>query len=408
MSLVSRREMLEGLTGGAFIVSGESASSNENSLWTRLADNSEYLFEPGLNYLNTAALGPTPRSVLDTVLKAWYELELNPVINAYGQGAVHTATDHAREQVGALIGCTAQELLITRSATEAMNSVALGINLDRGDRVLTTNVEHEGGRVGWEHLVRRRGVVIEEIKIAPGDFDVSAIVKRFEGAITARTKVISVSHVIASTGLRMPITEIASLAKTRGIACVVDGAQAVGCIDVDVRKLGCHAYVATGHKWLMGPKGTGFLFVSKDASSLIQPVQRENGVRFVNSSTGMGNLPLVIGFGAAVEAMRKRGMSDVERRITQLRDRAYAGLIKIPRIQVVSPPPGPLATALVAFKLPEGLSGNAFRDTLLKKYRIVVKVEPRQMFNGNRISPHIFNTEKDIDGAITAIRAELA
>ena len=401
--------MLEGVASGAFLVSGESlVRSRDNSPQARLADNSEYLLEPGLNYLNTAALGPTPRSVLDRVLKAWYELELNPVINAYGAGAAHVATDHARQEVAALIGCTADELLITRSATEAMNSVALGLNLDRGDRVLTTNVEHEGGRVGWDYLERRRGIVIDVVHITPGDFDTRAILSRFANAITERTKVISVSHVIASTGLRMPIAEIAALAKTHGIVCVVDGAQAVGCIDVDVRKLGCQAYVATGHKWLMGPKGTGFLFISKDASSLIQPVQRENGVRFVGSSTGMGNLPLVVGLGAAVEATRKRGMGAVEKRIIELRDRAYAGLSKITKIQVVSPPPGPLATALVAFKLPDAVSGVAFRDTLLEKYRIVVKVEPKQMFNGNRISPHIFNTEKDIDAAINAIRAELA
>jgi selenocysteine lyase/cysteine desulfurase len=329
-------------------------------------------------------------------------------MNAYGNGAVHVATDNAREQVAALIGCTADELLITRSATEAMNSVALGLNLERGDRVLTTDVEHEGGSVGWKYLKRRRGIEIDVVSIAPGDFDTKAIISRFEQAITDRTKVISVSHVISSTGLRMPIAEIAALAKKRGVLCVVDGAQAVGGIDLDVKKLGCHAYVATGHKWLMGPKGTGSLYISKDASSLIQPVQRENGLRFVTGSTGIGSLPLVVGLGAAVEAMRKRGMATVEKRIIELRDRAYAGLTKISKIQVVSPPPGPLVTALVAFKLPDSVNSRAFREVLLKKYRIVVKEEPRRVFNGNRISPHIFNTEAEIDAAIKAIRAELA
>jgi selenocysteine lyase/cysteine desulfurase len=409
MSNLSRRELLAGLTTGAVLVSEESLAWSEGiDSVARLANNSEYLFEPGMNYLNTAALGPTPRTVLDKVLKAWYELELNPVMMAYVDGAVHVATDHAREQVAALIGCTADELLITRSATEAMNCVALGLNLDRGDRVLTTDVEHEGGSVCWSYLKRHRGIDIDKVSIAPGDFDTAGVISRFEQAITDRTKVISVSHVITSTGLRMPIAEIAALAKNRGILCVVDGAQAVGGIDVDVKKLGCHAYVATGHKWLMGPKGTGFLYINKEASSLIQPVQRERGVRFVGQATGMGSLPLVVGLGAAVEAMRKRGMATVEKRIIELRDRAYAGLSKISKIQMVSPPPGPLTTALVAFKLPDSVNSGAFREVLLKKYRIVVKVEPKRVFNGNRISPHIFNTEKDIDAAIKAIRTELA
>ena len=389
------------LSGGSFSL------SKGSPVETHLADNSEYMFEPGLNYLNTAALGPTPRSVLDKVLKAWYELELDPVMMAYANGAAHVATDRAREQLAALINCNADELLITRSATEAMNTVALGLNLNRGDRVLTTDVEHEGGTNGWEYLKRHRGIEIDVISIPTGDFDTTGILGRFEKAITEKTKVINVSHIVSSTGLRMPIVDIAALAKKRGALCVVDGAQAIGGIEVDVRKLGCDAYVGTGHKWLMGPKGTGFLHISKNASSSIQPVQRQQGVRFVVGSTGIGNLPLVVGLGAAVEAMQKRGMASVEKRIIELRDRAYAGLSKISKIQLVSPPPGPLTTALVAFKLPETVKSGALREVLLRKHRIVVKVTGKQ-FNGNRISPHIFNTEKDIDAAINAIRVELA
>jgi selenocysteine lyase/cysteine desulfurase len=203
----------------------------------------------------------------------------------------------------------------------------------------------------------------------------------------------------------MPIAEIADLAKNRGILTVVDGAQAVGGIEVDVKKLRCDAYVSTGHKWLMGPKGTGFLYIGKDASSSIQPIQRENGFRFVVGSTGIGSFPLVVGLGAAVEAMQKRGMSSVEKRIIQLRDRAYSDLATIPKIQLVSPPPGPLATALVAFKLPDSVKSGAFRQVLLEKRRIVIKVTGK-WFNGNRISPHIFNSERDIDNAIHAIRSE--
>jgi selenocysteine lyase/cysteine desulfurase len=405
MTKLSRRQVIAGITSGAFALSA-APSLLAKDLEPLLADNSEYMFEPGLNYLNTAALGPTPRSVLDRVLKAWYELELDPVMMSYANGAVHVATDEARKQVAALVNCNADELLITRCATEAMNTVALSLNLNRGDRVLTTDVEHEGGLNGWDYLKRRNGIDIDFVSIAPGDFDTRGIISRFEKAITEKTKVISVSHIISSTGLRMPIADIAALAKKRGILSVVDGAQAVGGIEVDVKKLGCDAYVGTGHKWLMGPKGTGFLYISKDASASIQPVQRENGFRYVVGSTGIGSLPLVVGLGAAVEAMNKRGMPAVEKRIIELRDRAYEGLTKISKIQVVSPPPGPLATSLVAYKLPDAIKARAFQEVLLKKYRIVIKVSGKQ-FNGNRISPHIFNSESDIDAAINAIRAEL-
>ena len=406
MTKLSRRDLLAGLGSGTVMLGGGSLArlTAANSV----AANSEYLFEPGMNYLNTAALGPTTRSVLDAVLKSWYELELNPVMMAYANGAVHVATDEARKQIGSLINCDADELLLARSATDAMNSIALGVALNQGDRVLTTSAEHEGGLNGWEYLKRRRGVEVDLVSIAPGDFDTKAIIGRFEMMITDRTKVIVVSHVISSTGLRLPVTELVALAKSRGILSVIDGAQAVGGIDVDVKRLGCDAYVGTGHKWLMGPKGTGFVYINKDKNSFIQPVQREDGMRFVVGSTGVGSLPLVVGLGAACEAMSKRGMALVEKRIIELRDRAYEGLTKISKIQIVSPPPGPLTSALVSYKLPDSIAGNVFREQLQKKYRIVLKVIPKKQFNGNRISPHIFNTEKDIDAVVRAIRTELS
>ncbi|MGH9940689.1 MAG: aminotransferase class V-fold PLP-dependent enzyme, partial [Blastocatellia bacterium] len=100
---------------------------------------------------------------------------------------------------------------------------------------------------------------------------VCAVCLRFAAAITRNTRVISVSHVLTSTGLRMPVAELAALARDRGVLCVVDGAQAVGQIAVNVSALRCHAYAASGHKWLMGPKGTGLLYVSPDAADAIAP-----------------------------------------------------------------------------------------------------------------------------------------
>ena len=403
MITVTRREMITGLglAAGATALGGSSAGASASG-------SSEYMFASGLNYLNTAALGPTPRYVLDATLRAWYELESNPVMMAYGEGAVHKATDTARAELAMLLGCAADELLITRSATTAMTAVAFGIDLARGDRVLTTDVEHEGGSAAWKYLKNHRGVEIDVVSIPPTDHDVNGILVRMEQALTKQTKVISVSHVITSTGLRMPIEKIAALAKDRGILCVVDGAQAVGCIDVDVRSLGCHAYIGTGHKWLMGPKGTGFAFIDKDAVELIRPVERDEGVRFVNGSTGVGSLPLVVGLGAAAQTLRKRGMAEVERRTLSLRNRAFAGLKTIPKIEVVSAPPGPLATALVSFRLPDNIDSRALRNELLDKHKIVVKVGEKRWFNGNRISPHIFNTEAEVDAAVKAIRTLLA
>lgn len=368
---------------------------------------SEYLLGSGLTYLNTASLGPTPRAVLNRTLEAWTQLESNPVYMAYGDGPALAAADRTRDQAASLLGCTADEILITRSTTDAMNSLAQGIRLVPGDRVLTTDQEHEGGSLGWHYRSRRDGVHLDVVSLAPEDHDPGEIVRRFAAAITPATRVISVSHIITSTGYRMPITEIAQLAKNRGALCIVDGAQAVGQIDVNVKSLGCHAYATAGHKWLMGPKGTGLLYVDREAVG-IEPIQWEDGRKFVAPSTGVGSLPLAVGLGAAIEWMRARQMTAVESYNFELRNRAHAGLQKISKLRVVSAPPGPLATALVAARLPADIDSRQVRDVLRERHGIIIKMVEKRWFNGIRLSPHIFNTAAEIDAALRAIRAVLA
>jgi len=369
----------------------------------------EYGFAPGLTYLNTASLGPTPKDVLATMTQAWAELETNPVGMAYGAGALLARTDQARAAVAGLMGCGADEILITRSATDAMNIIASGTRLGPGDRVLTTNQEHEGGAYCWTNLARRRDVAVDVIPIAPEDRDPARIVERFARAIRPGTRVISVSHVISATGHRMPIAEIAGLARSRDVLCVVDGAQAIGQIPVDVKALGCHAYAATGHKWLMGPKGTGILYISPDAGDAIAPVQLEDGHRFVSNATGVGCLPLAIGLGAAADAMLARSVAAVQAHNLSLRNAAYAALARIPRLQMASAPPGdPMGTALVAAYLPTDVDSRAFREALLARHGVVVKMAEKRWFNGFRLSPHLFNDEADIQRALAAIRSLLA
>jgi selenocysteine lyase/cysteine desulfurase len=396
----SRRAFLEAV---GTVPAGAFAASS----WLPGAGSNEYGLDLGLVYLNTASLGPTPGSVLERMVDAWRELERNPVRMAYGDGAVHVATDGVRERTAAFLGCSADELLLTRSTTDAMNAVAMAVRLAPGDRVLTTNLEHEGGINGWRYRARRDGVVIDAVPISPSETDSAAIVRRFADAIRPTTRVISVSHVIATTGVLMPVTEIAALARSRGLLSVVDGAQSVGAVDVDVRAIGCHAYATCGHKWLLGPKGTGMLYISRDAGSAIEPVERQDGRRFVAGSTGMGSLPLVVGLGAAIETVAERGIAAVFRRNIALRNRAYDGFSKIRRLTLASPPPGPLATPLVAAALPQEVSSRELRDALLSRHRVVVKMVDSAFFNGIRLSPHVFNTEADIDAALAALRAEL-
>jgi selenocysteine lyase/cysteine desulfurase len=385
----------------AVSTAGAAASDGE-----RLLDPGALDLEPGLIYFNTASAGPTPRRVLTRTIEAWRKLETNPVPMSYSKEpwSVVSEADRVRGKAAALLGCTAEEILLTSCTSEGMRTLSNGIRLREGDRVLTTDQEHEGGEVGWLYRQRRDGIFVDRVPMPFGDFDSAAIVQRFAAGINARTRVISVSHVLTSSGLRMPIGEIAALARSRGILCIVDGAQAVGEIAVDVKQLGCHAYATSGHKWLMGPKGTGILYVSKDAGEAIEPVQWENSRRYSSDSAGLQPVPLAIGLGEAIDAVSALGMDRIEAHALRLRNLFYEGLAAMP-VRLISPPPGPLATALVAFMLPGGIDSLAVRERMLSGHRIVVKMAEKRWFNGNRFSPHVFNSADEVAAALAALRS---
>lgn len=371
----------------------------------------DYLFEPGLAYFGTATLGPCSRQVFEATTHAWRSLETNPTAMGYPGltvGGPAALAEETRGRGARLLGCAVEEVVITRSTTDGINALAQGMHLGTGDRVLTSDQEHPGGMMGWQHLAHHSGVIIDTITIPPDENDPAGVIARLRQAITPRTRVISISHVLSSTGLRMPIREISALARSREIICVVDGAQAVGGIEVDVKALGCHGYATSGHKWLMGPKGTGLLYISEDANPVIQPIQLEEKRAYYSESSGVGNIPGAIGLGVAIDALDRIGLAEVERHNVELRNHIYdeLGALKVGR--VVSPAPGPLATPLVTFELPSPVDARTLGLTLRDKYHIQVKIVPKSWLNGIRLSPHVFNTGSDVTRLIAALRSELA
>ncbi|MBL0171102.1 MAG: aminotransferase class V-fold PLP-dependent enzyme [Gemmatimonadaceae bacterium] len=370
-----------------------------------LAAGGDFSFAPGITYLQTGSLGPTPRPVIEKVIAAWRELETDPA--AFGYGAHEQAMEGVRAKAAAFIGCTTDELVLTNCTTEGMNWVAQGLTFAAGDRVLTTDQEHPGGRVCWDYVARRYGVVLDVVSIPPGENNAPAIVDRFAQHITPRTRVLSFSHLLTSTGFRMPVAELSALAHARGCMTVVDGAQAVGGIDVNVKALGCDVYATSGHKWLLAPKGTGLLYLSATLGKTIDPIALESGRNAYSASSGVCSLPSVLGLGATFDYHVAIGKSRIESYILALRDRLHAALQQVPKIRVVSAAPGPLTSPLLTYELPPAVDSGAFRQRLIDKYHIEVKAVPANFLNGHRISTHLFNTQRDVETLVTALKAEL-
>ena len=318
-----------------------------------------------LTYLNTASLGPTPRAVLNRTLEASTPARVESGVHGV-TATVRTlaAADRTRDQAASLLRFSADEMLITRGATDAMNSLAQGIRLVPGDRVLTTDQEHEGGSLGWHYRSRRDGVHLDVVSLAPEGARSRRIVRRFAAAIAPATE----GH------QRQPHHHLdriphadngnAQLAKNRGALCIVDGARAdqTNRRQRKVARLSClrdcRTQVVDGSQRHRPP--------------LRRPRSRRHRAHSVGGwpqirrtlHQGVGSLPLAVGLGAAMEWMRARQMTAVESYNFELRNRAYAGLQKISKLRVVSAPPGPLATALVAARLPADIDSRQVRDVL--------------------------------------------
>jgi len=369
---------------------------------------SEYLFAEGITYLNTGTLGPCRRETIEASMKSWEDLESQPV-QFYGLLGAKDLAEKTRETAAKFLGCDLSEIMITNSTTNGMNAVAQGIRLKADDRILATDQEHGGGLHCWEYFQKYHGAVVDKVAIPRGEYNSETIVNLIAKAITKQTKVITVSHVFSSTAIRMPITEISALARSKGIFCIVDGAQAAGAIKVNVKELGCHAYATSGHKWLMGPKGTGLLYISKDAQSSIRPMQFEESYNTYNNTNGVVNLPGILGLAKAIEYLESVGINKIEEHNMTIRNRLYDALRGVPNMTIVSPPAGPLASPMLTLLLSDKFERQPFVKMLQDKHKLVIRPTHKEFgFNGIRFSMHIFNTEKEVDRAAEILRKELA
>ncbi len=362
-----------------------------------------FLLEPGYAYFNTGGLGPSPEPVVAAVDAAWRELELRCETGHGRRVAVH-------EAAAELFGCAEDELAFTRSATESMNLVARGISLRSGDEVVMTTHEHPGGATPWFAVREDIGIVIRTFDPGEGGGDT---LDRLRNVITPRTRVVMVSHITCTHGLAMPMREIAAFCRERGILCVVDGAQAVGQIPVNLNELGCDFFVASGHKWLLGPKGTGLLYVREEMLDRWKPNYvgaysdsgfdllegRFNRLRPATASEyGTRNTPLLLGFGVAFELLNTMGALMFMARGWSLAARLREKLAGIEGVRMVTPSSDGSSASILAFELPAS-GGNPWDwcNMLRRDHGMRLRPVGEAGLSAVRASTHVCNSEDEVD-----------
>lgn len=384
--------VLHGLTGVQAV-----AAPADDSLPERIRR--ELLVPPGRNYLNTGSLGPSPRAVLDTVVDAMWTLERDPVSENWGR--LGQQMEAVRRKVADFIHADAREVLLTRNTTEGLSLVCQVLPLKAGDEIVTTTLEHGGGEVGLEYLVKTRGAVLKKVALPLPPESKEEIISVIEQSLTPATKVLMLSHVNTITGLLMPLAEISAIAKARGIFLLVDGAQAPGLTPVDVKAIGADAYASSGHKWLLGPKETGFLYLKNGFPGSVPPVFALYGSDAYTQSSGTRNVATIMGLGAAIDWHTALGIDTTAKYCLSLRNECYRRLKELKGVKMLSPENPALSTGIVSFEIPHLKNSEIYAR--LREQNVIVKVLPQH--NGIRISCHVFVSSADINQFITLLTA---
>ena len=286
-------------------------------------------------YLNTGSLGPSPRQVVNRIAEILYELEKNPVGNNWGH--LGRQMEEVRQNVADFISAEKEEIILTRNTTEGINLIGSCLALAPGDEILTTTHEHGGGENGLYYLQERAGAVIKKVEIPFPATSPQEVLEAIEAGISDRTRVLLLSHVSTITGLRMPFTQITQLTRPRNILLLADGAQAPGQIPVNVKDLEVDVYTSSGHKWLLGPKETGFLYLRKGIQEQINPVFTRNSNKAYSAASGTRNVASIIALGETLDWHRNIGIKKIEHRCLELANYCIQKIEKIEGLQVISP-----------------------------------------------------------------------
>jgi isopenicillin-N epimerase len=355
--------------------------------------------------LNNGYASPSPR-VVHEALKRYLDLS-NEAPFSYMVQTLEPGIETVRRRIAAEAGCDSEEIAITRNASESLQTAQLGIDLRRGDEVITTNQDYGRMLTTWDQRARRDGIKVTKLSFPvppPGGF--KELAERVERAITPQTRIIHVCHITNLTGQIFPIREIARMARARGIKTIIDGAHAFAHFPYKLRDLECDYYGVSLHKWLLAPIGTGFLHVRRENIRSTWPLQPapEALDGDIRKFEEIGTHPAA-NHNAIAEALTFHQAIGVERRAARmryLRARWENRLAQLPAVQLLTARDPAQSCGLALFRV-EGMSSDAIARRLWEKHRVVVVPIIHPEFEGIRVTPNIYTTLEEIDTFCEAV-----
>lgn len=363
-------------------------------------------------YLNSGWSGPSPLPVIERIREQLeYEAAHGPA-SPDSLPRIREVFQQAQGAAADLLGSSQEEVTLTHNTTEGINLVMQGLPWEKGDELVTCDLEHPAILVP-AYFLQRRGVALRIVPVSPAD-SAARILAKVGEALGPKTRLVALSHIQFTCGLTMPIREIASLAHRHGSLLLVDGAQTAGQIPLNVVELGCDYYAYPSQKWLLGPAGVGALYVRRELIPGLAPILVGGGATASHDRQG-GYVPepglrkfhlstsssaLAAGFAQAIALARSTGLEQIRQRCLDLAFVFRHRVARIPRVSVFSPERPEEACGLVALDL-GGVPPKKLLDYLWSSRRIAARVVGYP--SGVRFSWHYFNTQEEVEAVAEAL-----
>jgi selenocysteine lyase/cysteine desulfurase len=393
-----RDDGLERIFSASALLSSRSPEeiATDEDFWREIQE--AFTVDRSIVNLNNGGVCPSPKVVQDA-MRRYLEFSNQAPVYTMWQ-VLEPQIESVRQRLARAFGCDAEEMAITRNASEALEICQLGLDLRRGDEVLTTEQDYPRMLTTWDQRVRRDGIVLTKIPFPTPPSSMLDLVDRFERAITPRTRVILFCHITNLTGQIFPVKEICQLARSRGIEAIVDGAHAFGHFPFKHADLDCDYYGTSLHKWLLAPHGTGFLYVRKEKIEGLWPMMAAPDAMTgdIRKFEEIGTHPAA-NHNAIAEALTFHDGIGSERkaaRLRFLRDRWMKRLDGQPGVKLHTSFDPAMSCGLANVAV-GGIEPGKIVEHLWKTRRIIVTPINHPACTGIRVTPNVYTTLEEVD-----------
>lgn len=397
----SRRSFLRGLAAGAFAPAA--AGANDEAHWG--AVRAQFPFGEERVPMNAANLCPSPRAVAERVVEATRDIDHD--CSFQNRAKYARLLEESRSKVAGQLGVTPDEIALVRNTSEANNIVNNGVALKAGDEIVLWEQNHPTNNVAWDVRAARFGYAVKRVATPKHPAGIDELTGVFERAFGPRTRVLAITHVSNVSGVRLPVQQLCQRAHRRGIFVHVDGAQTWGALKLNLRELGCDSYSASAHKWFMGPKEAGLLYVKDDRIAEIWPntvapgwgndVEPDvKGARKFES-LGQRDDACLTAVGTAADFHTETGTDRVEARVLQLAEALKERLAEI-GATLVTPREPELSAGVCIIEVPNK-NRQQVLDSLYSESGVAGSTS-----GGLRLCPHVYNTMEHIERAVRGVK----